>query len=63
MPMDQFEFVDKLNIQRFHKLLETSLNVFERQTIQKILIEKAKQGSERIKTEAGINRTNPRATS
>jgi hypothetical protein len=45
VPMDQFEFVNKLNIQRFQDLLETSLNGSERQIIQKLLIEeKAKQG-------------------
>jgi hypothetical protein len=45
VPMDEFEFVNKLNIQRFQDLLETSLNGSERQIIQKLLIEeKAKQG-------------------
>jgi hypothetical protein len=43
--MEQFEFVNKLNIQRFQNLLETSLNDSKRQIIQKLLIEeKAKQG-------------------
>jgi hypothetical protein len=42
--MDQFEFVNKLNIQRFQNLLETSLNDSERQIIQKLMMEeKAKQ--------------------
>jgi hypothetical protein len=49
--MDQFEFVNKLNIQRFQNLLETSLNDSERQIIQK----KSQAASERIKTEVGIN--------
>jgi hypothetical protein len=44
VPMDQFEFVNKLNIQRFQNLLETSLNDSERQIIQKLMMEeKAKQ--------------------
>jgi hypothetical protein len=42
--MEQFEFVNKLNIQRFQNLLETSLNDSERQIIQKLTIEEAKQG-------------------
>jgi hypothetical protein len=42
--MEQFEFVNKLNIQRFQNLLETSLNDSERQIIQKLMMEeKAKQ--------------------
>jgi hypothetical protein len=32
--MDQFEFVNKLNSQRFQNLRETSLNDSERQMIQ-----------------------------
>jgi hypothetical protein len=45
VPMDQLEFVNKLNIRRLHNLLETSLNDLERQIIQKLLIEeKDKQG-------------------
>jgi hypothetical protein len=44
--MEQIEFVNKLNIQRFQNLLGTSLNDSERRIIQKLLIEeKAKQGS------------------
>jgi hypothetical protein len=43
--MERFEFVNKLNIQRFQNLLGTSLNDSERQIIQKLLTEeKAKQG-------------------
>jgi hypothetical protein len=44
VPLDQFEFVNKLNIQRFQNLLETSLNDSERQIVQKLMMEeKAKQ--------------------
>jgi hypothetical protein len=45
VPMDEFEFANKLNIQRFQNLLGTSLNESERQIIQKLLTEeKTKQG-------------------
>jgi hypothetical protein len=53
--MEQFEFVNKVNIKRFQNLLETSLNESERQTIQKLLTkEKAKQGLS-TSTEVGID--------
>ena len=43
--MDEFEFVNKLNIQRFQNLLKSALSDSERQIIQKLLIEeKAKPG-------------------
>jgi hypothetical protein len=38
--MEQIEFVNKLNIQRFKNLLGNSLNDSERRIIQKLLIEK-----------------------
>jgi len=42
--MEQFEFVNELNIKRFQNLLETSLSHPERRIIQQLLIEeKAKQ--------------------
>ena len=45
VPMDEFEFVNKLNIQRFQNLLKSALSDSERQIIQKLLIEeKAKPG-------------------
>jgi hypothetical protein len=53
--MEQFEFVNKLNIKRLQNLLETSLNESERRTIQKLLTEeKAKQGLS-TSTEVGID--------
>jgi hypothetical protein len=42
--MDQFEFVNELNIKRFQNLLETSVDDVERKIIQKLLTEEeAKQ--------------------
>ena len=42
--MDQFDYVEKLNIIRFQNLLETSLSDRERRVIQTLLTkEKAKQ--------------------
>jgi hypothetical protein len=50
--MDQFEFVNKLNIQRFKICWKPHSMI----PYGKYIEEKAKQGVERIKTEVGINR-------
>jgi hypothetical protein len=37
--LEQFEFANKLNVERFQGLLKTSLNDSKRRTIQQLLIQ------------------------
>jgi hypothetical protein len=56
--MDQFDYVEKLNVIRFQNLLETSVSDPERRVLQTLLIEeRAKQALRNARSAAHIDAT------